>query len=125
MGNLLKVVIFVCGMLFTFTIIMFLVKRKINERNTLVWLSGCFVILILSTMPDTFDRLAVLVGVKYPPSLLFLISTLVILIIVLYQSIQISMLTEKLKELAQNVAVLSFKDQKDKRSLLETEHLEE
>lgn len=112
MGNGLKIVIFICGFLFTFTVIMLLVKNKISERNTIVWLTGCIVILVLSVNPDMFDALAVKVGVKYPPALLFLISTLILLFVVLYQSIQISTLSDKVRELAQYVAVLHYTETK-------------
>lgn len=106
MGLALKLIILICGALFVVTVIYLLVIRKINERNSLFWLFGSFLILILAMIPNILEYIAELVGVDYPPTLLFLASTLIILFIILYQSIQISILQERLKELSQHVAIL-------------------
>jgi hypothetical protein len=88
-------------------VILLLVKKKINERNTLVWLAGSIGIFVLSAYPGLLNWIGRVLGVDYPPSLLFLISTLLLLIVVLHQSMQISVLNEKVKQLAQAVALLS------------------
>lgn len=102
----LKWFILLCGITFSGVIIRLLLKKKISARNSVMWLLSAAAILILSANPGWFDRLAGLLGVSYPPSLLFLFSTLVLLVIVLYQSMQISELNEKLRQLAQYVALL-------------------
>ena len=108
MGGTLKFTILLLGVVFVLTVISLLVKRKINERNSFLWLAGSLVILVLAAMPDVLDIAARAAGVDYPPTLLFLLSTLVILFILLYQSIQISALQERCRELAQNLAIVSF-----------------
>jgi hypothetical protein len=110
MSSLLKFIIFLSGAIFTFTVIALLVRRKINERNSLVWLTGAILIMIISLNPDLLDWVARQVGVDYPPSLLFLFSILVLLVIVLNQSIQISMLNEKVKVLAQHISINQYED---------------
>jgi hypothetical protein len=110
MSSLLKFIIFLSGAIFTYTVLALLVRRKINERNSLVWLTGAILIMIISLNPDLLDWIARQVGVDYPPSLLFLFSILVLLVIVLYQSIQISMLNEKVKVLAQHISINQFAD---------------
>ncbi|MCA0756659.1 DUF2304 domain-containing protein [Paenibacillus sp. N4] len=102
----LKWFILLCGITFSGVIIRLLLKKKISARNSVMWLLSAAAILILSANPGWFDRLAGVLGVSYPPSLLFLFSTLVLLVIVLYQSMQISVLNEKLRQLAQYVALL-------------------
>lgn len=105
MSSLLKLFILICGLLFVGTVIFLLVKRKINERNSLMWLLASIIILVLSAFPEMLEVLAHSVGVDYPPALLFLFSTLILLLVVLYQSIQISTLFEQVKELTQHVAI--------------------
>jgi len=105
MGGTLRVIILFIGLSAVVAVFYLLVRRKINERNSLFWLCGALAILVFSTMPDTLDIMAVLAGVKYPPTLLFLLSILVIMFILLYQSIQISALQEKVKELTQRLAI--------------------
>ena len=106
MDSILKWFILLCGITFSGAIVRLLLRKKISERNSVAWLLSAAAILIVSANPGWFDRLARLLGVSYPPSLLFLFSTLVLLVIVLYQSMQISVLNEKLRQLAQHVALL-------------------
>jgi hypothetical protein len=103
--SLLSGFIFLCGVLFSGMIIRLLLKRRINERNSAAWLLGAIAILVVSANPGWLDWVAAKLGVYYPPTLLFLFSTLVLLIIVLRHSMQISILNEKLRQVAQHVAL--------------------
>lgn len=105
MGSTLKIFILLCGIFSVAVVIFLLVKRRINERNSLFWLLSALIILAFSTMPEILNMLAALAGVDYPPTLLFLLSTLILLFITLHQSIQISVLQERLKELTQHVFI--------------------
>lgn len=105
MGSTLKIFILLCGIFSVAVVLHLLVKRRINERNSLFWLASALVILAFSTMPEILNILARLTGVDYPPTLLFLLSSLILLFMTLYQSIQISVLQERLKELTQHVAI--------------------
>ena len=110
MDSNLKIFILLCGVSFVAIVIRLLIKRKINEKNSILWLTGAAAILILSTEPELLEVAAKFLGVDYPPSLLFLFSTLVLLFIALTQSIQISILSEQIKELTQHIAVKNCKD---------------
>lgn len=106
MSPVLKVIIFIVGISLCFLVLRLLVRKRINEKNSLIWLFGMIAIFLLSINPEMLDIVASWAGVDYPPSLLFLASVLVLLIVVLYQSIQISQLYDKMKELSQYVALL-------------------
>jgi hypothetical protein len=112
MTELLKLFLLVCGLGFAATVVRLLIKKKISERNSIAWMSAAILILFLSAFPQMVDKLAEWLHVSYPPALIFLFSTLVLLLLVLFQSIQISMLNEKLKELAQRVALYQHLEQK-------------
>jgi len=112
MSNILRIVILLCGVSFTAIILYLLIVKKMNERNSVVWLIGSFTVLGLSAVPQLLDRLAVVIGVSYPPTLLFLVSTLVLLFCILYYSIQISALQDKIKKLAQEDAVKNMLQEK-------------
>ena len=88
-----------------FVVLNLLLKRKISEWNSISWFTAAVVILIVSANPKLVDWAAKALGISYPPSLLFLFSTLVLLVLVLYQSMQISMLQNKIRQLAQHVAI--------------------
>jgi len=105
MNSTIKVFIILLGLILICSIMYLLVKRRINDRHSLFWFIGAFIILILSLFPEILEMLANMVGIDYPPSLLFLFAILVILAIVLYQSMQISVLQERLRELTQQMAI--------------------
>lgn len=107
MSVILKITIILLGIIFVVTVIYLLVKKRINERNSFFWLGGSLVILILSIMPDILEIIARITGVDYPPTLLFLLSILVILFILLHQSIQISILQDRCRELSQHMAIVN------------------
>lgn len=107
MNGMLRIFLFVTGLIFSASVFTLLFKKKINERHSLIWLGGVIAILILFSNPEWFDVIATRFGVHYPPSLFFLLSILILAFILLYQSIQISILYDKVKELAQFVALKS------------------
>lgn len=110
MSSLFKLIILLIGLSFSGTVLFLLVKKKINERNTLIWLGGSAFILIFSLNPKLLDQLVAWTGVDYPPSLLFLFSLLALLVLALYHSIQISVLQEKIQELSQHIALRDIQD---------------
>ena len=112
MSDILRIVILLCGISFTAIILYLLIVKKMNERNSVVWLIGSFTVLGLSAVPQLLDKIAVSIGVSYPPALLFLVSTLVLLFCILYYSIQISALQDKIKKLAQENAVKNMIQEK-------------
>lgn len=107
MDNKLRITILVIGIVFAISVFFLLVTRRINERASLPWIAGTFIIMIFSLLPSSLVVIAHILGVVYPPTLLFLLAILIILILLLYQSIQISILQNKCQELAQNLAIIS------------------
>lgn len=101
----LRFVILICGISFSIAIIKLLVNRKFSERISLIWLISATAVFIISIFPKILDVFAKLLGVDYPPSILFLLAILILLFICFYHSIQISMLNNQVRELAQNMAV--------------------
>lgn len=101
----LKLFLLSCGLAFVAVVLYLLLKKKISEWNVIAWSAGAVAILLVSANPLWVDGAAKYLGIAYPPSLLFLFSTLILLIFALYQSIQISTLQTKLRQIAQHVAV--------------------
>jgi hypothetical protein len=84
-----------------------LIRRgRLKERYSLLWLFSGAVMLILSLSRDLLNFIAHQVGIFYPPSLLFLVAFVFLLLITLHFSAVISGLSEKNKRLAQEVALL-------------------
>jgi hypothetical protein len=84
-----------------------LIRRgRLKERYSLLWLFSGIVLLILSLSRDLLGFIARLVGIYYPPSLLFLIAFVFLLLITLHFSAVLSGLSDKNKRLAQELALL-------------------
>ena len=84
-----------------------LIRRSmLKEQYALLWLFSSVVLLLLSIWRGLLDKIAEVAGVAYPPSLLFLMAFIFLLLIVLHFSVVISSLSEKNKKLAQEIALL-------------------
>lgn len=105
MKDITRILVAVLGFGSVIYIMRLLIKKKISERSSILWMLGAAGILILCLVPGILDGFAGLVGIDYPPALLFLFSTIVLFILCLYHSIQISMLNERINELTQNLSI--------------------
>jgi len=81
-------------------------QGRLKERYSLLWLFAGAVMLVLSLSRQLLEYIAHAVGIFYPPSLLFLVAFIFLLMITLHFSVIISGLSEKNKKLAQEVALL-------------------
>lgn len=96
--------------LFILILVIALVRdRRLSENLSLFWL--IFSALMMAGSSFAFSHLfeiARLVGVVYPPSALFLLALLFLLVFTLYLSTAISRLSDQAKVLAQELALLRF-----------------
>ncbi len=84
-----------------------LIRRgRLKEKYSLLWLLSGVVLLVFSSSRNILGYVSHLLSIFYPPSLLFLLAFLFLLLITLHFSVVISGLSEKNKQLAQEVALL-------------------
>jgi len=83
-------------------------RRRLKEEYSLLWLLSGAVILAFSIFPKLLDIISRMMGMYYLTALL-VISFLFLLLIVLHFSTVISQLSEKNKELAQDLSILDFR----------------
>lgn len=102
----------VIGIIFILNILRKVRKNVFSEEKSLFWISGGIGILILSIFPQLIDYLSNWLGIYHPPSLLFLLSSLFIIYKIFRQEQEISILNERVKELAQRNALLKEKIEK-------------
>lgn len=112
MNIFLRILILTLAITTSLIIIRLLIKKKISERISLLWIIGYLLIIVVSIDPVLLDELSKFAGIDYPPSLLFLISTLVLLTICLLHSIQISTLNAQIRELTQYVVIKDLEHKK-------------
>lgn len=95
-----------CSLIVFFVIIDFIRRGLLKEKYALLWLASAISILTLSIKERLLDKIAALLGVGYPPTLLFMVAFVFIILIILHFSVAISILHEKNKILAQEMALL-------------------
>lgn len=91
---------------FLFTVIGLVKKNRLQERYSILWIIMSLVLLVLSISPLVMEKLAGLLGIKNPPSLLFLFGLLYLIIYNLHITTVVSKQSEKITRLAQEIAIL-------------------
>jgi hypothetical protein len=100
------------SILLLFFVLYLIRKKSIKEEYSLLWLFFCLVFLVFSIWRDGLDHFARLIGVAYAPAALFFIFLLAILMILIEFSIIISKLSDKIKNLAQEIGILRLEIRK-------------
>lgn len=81
-------------------------SRRLQERYAMLWLLTGIVVFVLGAWRGALSSLADLVGIAYPPSALFVLVSLFILVLLLHYSTVISRLSDQNRILAQRLALL-------------------
>ena len=81
-------------------------RRRLRENYSLLWLFICVIFLVFSFWRRGLELLAAAIGIAYPPSALLLLMVMGIFLILVQFSIITSDLTDKVRRLAQEVALL-------------------
>jgi hypothetical protein len=108
--EVIAVALIVCLLIFE------LIRRKrLLERYALVWLAAGATVLLLALWKGLLTTLSHAVGVAYPPSALFVVTFLFVLVMLVNFSTTVSRLSDQNTVLAQRVALLqrTLEDQQD------------
>lgn len=97
-------VVFSAGLLVA--IVQLIRRRRLREEYALAWLIAGLAILVLSLFGGLVRLMASLVQVSYPPTLVLVVGLLFALLIILSQSVTISGQADRMRDLAQTVALL-------------------
>jgi hypothetical protein len=89
-----------------FSVVELIRRNRLKEKYSLLWLAASLVILFFSVTRGALEDISRLAGINYPPSFLFLIASLFLAAINIHFSTVISELSEKNKNLAQEIALL-------------------
>lgn len=91
----------VCGLIFE------LVRRKrLMERYAILWLVSGATVLVLGLWQGLLTKLSHAVGIYYPPSALFAVAFVFVLVMLVHFSTTVSRLADQNKMLAQRLALL-------------------
>jgi len=120
-----RIVLLSIGIIFVVLVFKLLISGKMSERTSLPWIACSFFIIILSAFPYTIDKVAKIIHIDYPPTLLFLVAILILFLLVLYQSIHLSVLQHKILELAQAVSIMRSTSSADRQDEMADFHQQE
>jgi len=96
----------VCFLVFILELIR---KEKIREAYALLWLLMSVFFLLLAIWRDGLDYFGKLVGIAYSPTALLLVLVMGIILILIQYSVVVSSQTNKIKQLSQELGLLSLK----------------
>ena len=97
----------VLGVMFYLLVLVFLiVRRKINVRYSILWLSAAGIMLILAVFPYIVTVLAGFMGIAVPVNLVFVLQGLFVLLIAIYLTSIVSWLTNRIHKLVQMQGLL-------------------
>ena len=90
-----------------FSIVFELVRRKkLKERFSILWLLFALILVVFSLWSDLLENFSHLIGIYYAPAVLIPVIILFGVVLFLYFSIVVTRQAEKIKTLAQKIALL-------------------
>ncbi len=106
----------------TFLILIFelIRNKKLKEAYAVIWLVFALLFLFFSCWKKGLDYFANLVGIYYPPALLFLFLILALVLVLIQISVVISKQHDEITKLAQEIALLKYADNKNQEPTEQT-----
>lgn len=100
-------VFFVCASFLILLYILEMIRRKsIKDEYSILWLLGGFTMILFSLWEKLLSKLSKLLGIFYPPSTIFIIGLLFLLLISIHFSHIISKIIDQNRRFAQEIGLL-------------------
>lgn len=98
---------------FSIIFIMIIIKlvhdKKIDEKYSILWIFTGIIVLVLSIFPNIIVFFSEMVNVYYPPSLMFLLSIIILGTCLIHISVVITKQNKMIVRLNQEIAILKEK----------------
>lgn len=117
MSNLVNIGTIGTGFLLIYSVIKLIVKRKMTESQSVLWLIIGLVTILIGAFPSIIEFVANLLGIWYPPTIVFLIAYVGLLFIVFKNTVVISIQSNQINELFMQIALLNLENEKLKEAL--------
>ena len=105
----IQAIAIVTSILFLLYIVRLIIKGKLREEYSIVWIVCTIILIVFSFWRDGLAVVSELVGVYSPPNLVFIAAIFAVFIYLLHLSVVISKLQSQNKQLAQDIALLKEK----------------
>ncbi len=110
----IQIIAFLAALTMFVCILELIRRRKLKERFALLWLIAAIILIIFSLWGRLLEILAKIMGIYYPPLVLIPIIIVIAVVLFIYFSIIVSDQSEKIKTLAQKIALLEEEIKRDK-----------
>jgi hypothetical protein len=84
-------------------------KRKMRETYSILWFVMGICFIIVSVWEQFLEKITVLMGAKFPASVLFFFGLIFVIVLLLHFSVEISSLRKQNNTLNQSIALLNNK----------------
>ena len=95
-----------------FLMIDLLRRHQLREKYAVLWLAVSFAVVVIALFPSVLATGARVTGVQTPSNLLFFIAALVLLVVCVQLSWEVSRLEDETRALAEEVAILRLEAQR-------------
>jgi hypothetical protein len=89
-------------------------RRRLMERYAILWLVAGVIVLVLALWKGLLTTLSHAAGIYYPPSALFAVAFLFVLVMLVHFSMTVSRLSDQNTVLAQRLALLQQRLEQDR-----------
>lgn len=104
------------GIVIVLGIIELVRRRKLNEEYSFLWLIIGVILLLITFFPKLIVFISGLFGTELPINTLFFTGIIFLMLLGLFFSLKISILSNRVKKLSQKIALLEFELKKNKDS---------
>ncbi|MDQ3680165.1 MAG: DUF2304 domain-containing protein [Actinomycetota bacterium] len=87
-------------------------RRQLHAKYSILWLSVGIVLVLLAASPSLLDRVSIMLGISYGPTTFFLGAFLLLFLLVIHFSWELSRLEDRSRTLAEEVAILRARSEK-------------
>ena len=102
-----EVVLGVAGSLITLTVLVEMMRRqRLREKYAVLWVLVALATLTVTVYPPALYRAADALGVSVPANLLFFLGSMVLMLVSIHHSQELSRLEDRTQTLAEEVALL-------------------
>jgi len=84
-------------------------KHKLREEYALIWFAASLAIFLLSIFDSIVAFLATIFAVKYAPTLILVFGILFCVVLLLAQTVMLSVQANRIRDLAQSVGLLEWR----------------
>lgn len=103
---------FICAALALTAMFELIRRQNIKEKYTVLWMLTAVAIAVVAIYPHLLDSMADATGIKSGPNLLLLVGGLVVTVVCVQLSVEVSRLEDRSRALAEEIGLLRLEIQK-------------